>query len=316
MIASFSSLIEFFSAVYVTMTINSDFCENFWTPQYYKEMDSLLKTYKFSTSSVSNSELVNSVKSTYEKIQGYAKRKGAVMLLFCILTLVYIGFENDTNSYELALNHYNPLFYSQLIVTIIICLSNWLLRTWRWVAFWGVIIIAFYIAIKITPLGVYCKNDLLIWGYSSSKYILLGMLTFPILYQMILFWEFSSIYKGYLKGKVKEEYDKYRKSLHGIENGKKDEVDPDYKSVYVDYKIENKGAEDNSLEPLNKHLYERLVEIASPSKWTLIGSYLKFKILKILQFFNKNFQLSLFSTSNINISITPNDVRSYSACAN
>lgn len=137
MIASFSSLIEFFAAVYVTMAINSDICENFWTPQYYKEMDSLLRTYKFSTSSVSNSELINSVKSTYEKIQGYAKRKGAIMLFFCILTLVYIGFENDTTNYELALNHYKPLFYSQIIIATIICLSNWFLRSWRWVVFLG-----------------------------------------------------------------------------------------------------------------------------------------------------------------------------------
>lgn len=120
------------------------------------------------------------------------------------------------------------------------------------------------------------------------------------------------MYKGYLKGKVKEEYDKYRKSLHGIENGNKNEVDSDYKSVYVDYKIENKGVDDDSLEPLNKHLYDRLVEIASPSKWTLVGSYIKFKVIQFMQFLNKTFQASLFTTSNINISITPNEEKSFS----
>lgn len=129
---------------------------------------------------------------------------------------------------------------------------------------------------------------------------------------MILFWEYSSMYKGYLKDKVKEEYDKYRKSLHGIENGNKDEVDPDYKSVYGDYKIEKKGVEDDSLEPLNKHLYDRLVEIASPSKWTLVGSYIKFKTIQLIKCFNDTFQVSLSLPGAINISITPNDEKSFS----
>lgn len=45
MISNFSSFVEFFAAIYVTMAVNNDFCSNFWTPRYYKEMEQLLKTY-------------------------------------------------------------------------------------------------------------------------------------------------------------------------------------------------------------------------------------------------------------------------------
>ena len=51
MISNFSSFVEFFAAIYVTMAVNNDFCSNFWTPKYYQEMESLLKTYDFSGSS-------------------------------------------------------------------------------------------------------------------------------------------------------------------------------------------------------------------------------------------------------------------------
>lgn len=47
MISNFSSFVEFFAAIYVTMAVNNDFCSNFWTPKYYKEMDSLLKNMIF-----------------------------------------------------------------------------------------------------------------------------------------------------------------------------------------------------------------------------------------------------------------------------
>lgn len=45
MISDFSSFVEFFAAIYVTMAVNNDFCSNFWTPKYYEEMKSLLNVY-------------------------------------------------------------------------------------------------------------------------------------------------------------------------------------------------------------------------------------------------------------------------------
>ena len=49
MISNFSSFVEFFAAIYVTMAVNNDFCSNFWTPRYYQDMELLLKTYLFSS---------------------------------------------------------------------------------------------------------------------------------------------------------------------------------------------------------------------------------------------------------------------------
>lgn len=59
MISNFSSFVEFFAAIYVTMAVNNDFCSNFWTPKYYKEMDSLLKEYNFSGSSFIQDHLMD-----------------------------------------------------------------------------------------------------------------------------------------------------------------------------------------------------------------------------------------------------------------
>ena len=68
MISNFSSFVEFFAAIYVTMAVNNDFRSNFWTPQYYKEMELLLNTYDFSGSSSIHDKLMEEIKSKYEVV--------------------------------------------------------------------------------------------------------------------------------------------------------------------------------------------------------------------------------------------------------
>ena len=65
MISDFSSFVEFFAAIYVTMAVNNDFCSNFWTPKYYEEMKSLLNVYKFNGSSSIHDKLLAQIKEKY-----------------------------------------------------------------------------------------------------------------------------------------------------------------------------------------------------------------------------------------------------------
>lgn len=59
MISDFSSFVEFFAAIYVTMAANNDFCSNFWTPKYYEEMRTLLNVYNFNGSSSIHNQLLS-----------------------------------------------------------------------------------------------------------------------------------------------------------------------------------------------------------------------------------------------------------------
>lgn len=95
MISNFSSFVEFFAAIYVTMAVNNDFCSNFWTPKYYKEMDSLLKEYNFSGSSFIQDHLMDEIKHKYEIVQNLAHYRGFIVLILCIYYLIFMGFENQ-----------------------------------------------------------------------------------------------------------------------------------------------------------------------------------------------------------------------------
>ncbi len=107
MISNFSSFVEFFAAIYVTMAVNNDFCSNFWTPKYYKEMDSLLKEYDFSGSSSIHDSLMEKIKHKYENVQSRAHYRGFIVLMLCIFYLIFMGYEDETN--RMSVEHYIPI---------------------------------------------------------------------------------------------------------------------------------------------------------------------------------------------------------------
>lgn len=95
MISNFSSFIEFFAAVYVTMCIDNAYCKQFWTPVYYKEMNSLLSSYDFTASNLSIDKIKEEIESTNKRVQSYSQHKGSIMLCYCVVLLTFIGFEDS-----------------------------------------------------------------------------------------------------------------------------------------------------------------------------------------------------------------------------
>ena len=147
MVSSFSSFIEFFAAVYVTMCIDNAYCKQFWTPVYYKEMNNLLSSYDFSASSLSIDKIKSEIEATNKRVQDYSQHKGGVMLCFCVVLLVFIGFEGEESH---GCQYYASLIYSSLAVLCLVVTPNILLRTWRWVCFWLLIIAILYYIVETT----------------------------------------------------------------------------------------------------------------------------------------------------------------------
>lgn len=102
------------------------------------------------------------------------------------------------------------------------------IKSWRWVA--GVIF--FLLIITCLPLvfnwTFLTDNAFVNLAIVYQKYLLIAVILAPAFHQVYLNWLFSSIYKGYLKNKVREEYNKYNSSLKGIETKNRSLVDPIY----------------------------------------------------------------------------------------
>ena len=103
------------------------------------------------------------------------------------------------------------------------------------------------------------------------------MIIFPTLFQLYLYWMYSSIYKGYIRQKFSEEHQKYSDSLKGIAEGEKSKIDPVYLEVWTDVLLAKEGRSDETITKFTETLNRRLIKAASPSPWELGKSYLSYK---------------------------------------
>lgn len=279
MVSSFSSFIEFFAAVYVTMCIDNAYCKQFWTPVYYKEMNNLLSSYDFSASSLSIDKIKSEIEATNKRVQDYSQHKGGVMLCFCVVLLVFIGFEGEESH---GCQYYASLIYSSLAVLCLVVTPNILLRTWRWVCFWLLIIAILYYIVETTSNVLVRDNFLIEVIFQHLRIVLVLLVSFPILHQLYLDWLYSRIYKAYLSDKVKREYDKYKKSLEGIQSHKEVLVHDHYKEACFKSCFSAKDDDaDDTLTLFNEVLRTRLLSAASPNQLTLLLSLFRYWVSSI-----------------------------------
>lgn len=284
MISDFSSFVEFFAAIYVTMAVNNDFCSNFWTPKYYEEMKSLLNVYNFNGSSSIHDKLLDQIKGKYNIVQNHAHHRGFTMLVLCVFYLIFMGFENENNSLVVA--HYVPIIYSTLLVGGILTISNIVFKNWRRVIFFIIFCVAFYILLKILDCEAITNYPLSLFLYKYKCHIMIGIIILPIVYQVYVYWLYSSIYKGYLKNKVSVEYNRFHTSMKGIKNKEKGKVDKIYLDIWTDTKF-NSG-EDPTLTPFYEELNKQLLKVASPTHWQLVESWLVHHWKCFTHKFNRN----------------------------
>ena len=270
MISNFSSFVEFFAAIYVTMAVNNDFCSNFWTPKYYEEMKSLLNVYNFNGSSSIHDKLLAQIKEKYNIVQNNAHHRGFILLVLCVFYLIFMGFENEKNSLDVA--HYVPIMYCTFFVGIILPLSNFVFKYWRCVILFVILCVAMYITLKVLNSDTISQYPISLFLYEYKRHIMIGIIILPIVYQIYVYWLYSSIYKGYLKEKVAVEYERFHASMNGIENKEKSKVDKIYLDIWTDTKF-NSG-EDTTLTPFYEELNKQLLLVASPTHWQLVTSWL------------------------------------------
>lgn len=271
MISDFSSFVEFFAAIYVTMAANNDFCSNFWTPKYYEEMRTLLNFYNFNGSSSIHNQLLEQIKEKYNIVQNNAHHRGFILLVLCVFYLIFMGFENDVNYHNVA--HYVPIIYSTILVGIVLVISNIAFKNWRSVILFVLLCVAFYIVLKVLNDDTISAHPISLFLYKYKCHIMIGVIILPVVYQIYVYWLYSSIYKGYLKNMVSIEYERFQTSMEGIKNKEKTKVDRIYLDIWTDTKF-NSG-EDSTLTPFYEELNKQLLIVASPSHWQLINSWLK-----------------------------------------
>lgn len=269
MISNLSSFIEFFAAVYVTMCISNDIFLRFWTAAHYTRIEEILKEQDFPGGPILYQQLFEKIKEFSNNVNNISIKRGAFMLSFCILLLIYIGFETKASSAALLL--------CILPTIVVLCFHRVILKKWKFV----ILSISIVVGVFILTLykyedwvGIHPTIDILEY---YERHIIVLVILLPIIHQLIINWLFSSVYRGYLSSTIAREYDKYISSKDGVKQRKKELMDEEYLAVWNDSYF-NEGEYDLSLNGFNKVLETRLIKAINPSSIKLICSLLLFKL--------------------------------------
>lgn len=271
MISNFSSFVELFAAIYVTMAASNDFCSNFWTPNYYKDLEHMLNIYNFNGSSSIHANLLAEMKSRYNAVQANAHHRGAILLCLCVSYLIFMGFETETNC--VVVSNYVPILYCTVIVGISVLISNVLLTKWKYVFVFILLCTITYVLLQWNEYDGINGHFISLFLYQHRFFLMIAVILLPVVYQFYLYWLYSSVYKGYLKYHVAEEYEKFNTSMEGIKNKNRGQVNELYLKAWTDAQF--RRGEDSTLTLLYDELNKQLLKVASPNHWQLLFSWIK-----------------------------------------
>ena len=276
MIGDLNTFIQYMAALYFTICIDGAFFRRFWSPDYYKLVTDIVSKYKFQQSQTLKDKLNNAIKDHADKIEDHSVKRGVFMLLFCLFFLVYNAFEVNYSADIDRIKEWFPIWISSFYVAIIMLMSGFSLKRWRWIVIHTSIFVVLYIVLHIVT--IVNENNVYYFGWIAwLKVYLIVFLLSPILYQLYINWLYSQAYVQHLISTLNAEYEKYLKTSKAINDKDKNFADECYMKVFSDSYFDNNG-QDVVITNFNQAVLERLITACRPPvPYVLIRKWISIK---------------------------------------
>lgn len=199
MISDFSSLIELFAAIYLTISLDDLLLRRFWTPDYEKTVNAEFAKIKMPVMAKRPIIQNTGVYSSYEEKR--SRKRGGLMFGITVTLLVMIGF----NEYLTPLGQFGK---SVILITflsmelIIYIFDRFFLTSW-WSVLWSFVFVPLILGIAAIS---FPESD----GYKDlseksfeglvliAKIFMVIMLILPVIWQLIRNWLYSRYYLNYI----------------------------------------------------------------------------------------------------------------------
>lgn len=261
MIASLSAYIQFLAAIYVTICIDNLICRRFWSPDYYYLVTQKLGVFEGTLSTSKRNRLESKIREKEHILDSRSRKRGAIMLTFCLLLLWYIGFEKPlTPTTQIARNI--PIASLSILTFIALLLCRWLSRRWRY-TLTACLLVSIIFALLILYVSNLEIHDVRFSWLLYTRRAITILILFPIFYQLYVNWLYSKAYIIYLNRNISEEHKRYLNSKKGLEENNEKIVDSTYDSAFKNILLK-KMRGDNAMTELNDLLYEHLKVCCTP----------------------------------------------------
>lgn len=291
MLANYSSYIEVLAAVYTSMYIDKALTE-FWAPDYFLRLKQDIDQYQLTGDDVLREKLFNENSVWISQLKNRMKRKAVFMFVIIVFILVFIGMENSivTNMDTIQLtNLYNVILAVAFITTIVTTIfQHFLFFKWKY-TIWSIVVLSCLFLLLwygnwdflsyMTPLSIY------------AAYIVLFLITLPIIWQLFVNWIYSSAYSGFIKSKLEHERYLYTRACSAINNSDASLMPKEYREFIAECVVsadKNRSLDDICIQGFVERHMERLKKhCTQPSIWTIIFSWCHYKFRKATTLFKK-----------------------------
>ena len=252
MLSDLNTIVQFFSALYVTIAIDNMMFNRFWTPDVFAVVENALKKFDFALSTPKQKELLNVIKNRSVEIDTRARREGAFYLMLCVSLLIYFAFEgllSETNQCRCCF---------VILMDMAMVFGLYIIGAFEWKRWWEVwfryifAVIAAFVWLYLTSnasLKILSLKDFAISKNVSITFLarILIILVFlvPIVMRIVINWLYSTVYVKYLDVRLTEEYVAYQNTKKAIRSKNKDLCDFRYDGVYKEVFFSADKSQDN-----------------------------------------------------------------------
>lgn len=282
MISHYSTIVPFAAAIYVTLSFDNVLFRSLWSLDYAKLINDRISKLSLTTSSKIEEELKHNISINAAIIEKKSRLRGFSTLVFTIVTMWIMGFEqgfvNNTQTLQNGLYSFYTLYALLSVVGFIISCIYIERLLYQFILSMSVLLISFLSI--FFDLHFFMDYGCMPWIVENISEISSILILIPLLLQLVTTWLYSENYYYMLSGTIKKEYDLYNKAL----GAKSSEQLPDeYKKAISQcwFDKEQGVTNDTKITNLSKTLKDRLENaIKIPSFLTII-KYATINIFKI-----------------------------------
>lgn len=263
-----NTITQLFAAIYVTLAVDIQFFQRFWSQTYYRTVTKIVAKYNFSKSTKLQKELLSDIKQQATTWETSSRKRGILMFCFCLVVIIYASFETPTDS-EKAYGYVRMILFS-FCTLIAVLFSHKLLNSWRYSLITGLILLCLLLLPYKAIFSKFFSNAQNIIDIEFTKIIIICTLGIPILWQLFSNWLYSTVYTKYLVKLLNKEASDYKATIIAKRERDSSKLPESYKSVMASFQISGETDEDVQITGINNVLNQRLKEACKyPSFFTL-----------------------------------------------
>lgn len=200
MIANFSSLIELFAAIYLTISLDDLLLRRFWTPDYEKKVTEEFEKIKMPD--LAKRPTIQNAAQLSVDVEKRSRKRGGLMFGLTVSLLIIIGFEEYFVSLDLFCRA-SLLLLLISGISLVYIFDYFFLKSW-WSLLWVTLLMPLFIgviAFVLPHFSICAKMNESDSGGSLVivvKIVLVLALILPVVWQLFRNWMYTRYYLQYI----------------------------------------------------------------------------------------------------------------------